>query len=158
MSILYIVQAQPNPRGKDAVRRGVATTDQLNEEWIEFEAVDGDRNLTGDVVDHLTFSNTCAITGANELVRFSEGTLPNGRRLRLHTGRGTNGWSGNTFHMYLGREWYVWNNGCGDRATVSYDQRVIDTAGYAPRPPEGVLVRVAGTDRLEPVRQWAYGR
>lgn len=158
MSTLYIVQAQPNPRGKDTVRRGLAANEQLNEEWIEFEAVNGDRTLTGDVVTHLTFSGTCAITGADELIRFSDGKLLNGQRLRLHTGRGTNGWSGNIFHMYLGREWFVWNNGCGDRATVSYDGRVVDTAGYAPRPPEGVLVRVPGTDRLEPAQQWAYGR
>jgi hypothetical protein len=156
MSRLYIVQAQPNPRGKDAIRRGVATNDQLNEEWIELEAVEGERTLIGDVISHLTFSNSCAITGADELVRFSDGKLLQGQRIRLHTGRGQNGWLENTFHMFLGREWYVWNNGCGDRCTVTYDGRVVDTAGYAPRPPEGILVRVVGTDRLEPVSQWAY--
>lgn len=157
MSSLYIVQAQPNPRGKDTVRRGIATNDQLNEEWIEFEAINGDRNLTGDTVTHLTFSNTCAVTGANELIRFSDGTLSNGLRLRLHSGTGTKGWSGNLFHMYLGRDWFVWNNACGDRATVRYNDQVLDTAGYAPHPPEGVLVRVYGTDRLERVPQRGYG-
>lgn len=157
MSTLYIVQAQPNPRGRDTVRYGIATNDQLNEEWIEFEAIDGDRILTGDVVTHLTFSSTCAVTGTNDLVRFSDGTLPNGRRLRLHTGRGAKGWSGSIFHMYLDRQWFVWNNDCGDRATVRYDDRVVDTAGYAPKPPEGVLIRVYGTDRLERVQQRGYG-
>jgi hypothetical protein len=90
------------------------------------------------------------------LVEFSEGVLRQGQRLRLHTGHGTNQWVGNTFHMYLGRDWFVWNNGCGDRVTVRYQQQVIDTAGYAPRPPEGVLVRVPGTDRLERSRLPAY--
>lgn len=156
MSTLHIVQAQPNPPGKDTVRRGVATNAQLNDEWLEFEAKDGDRTLAGDIVNHLTFSGNCSITGSDELVRFSEGKLLNGQRVRLHTGRGTNAWSGNTFHMYLGREWFVWNNDCGDRATITYDGRIVDTAGYAPRPPEGVLVRVPGTDRLEAAQRFAY--
>jgi hypothetical protein len=153
MSTLYIVQAQPNPPGKDTLRRGQASHTQLNEEWIEFEAVGGERQLSGDVVSHLTFSSTCAVTGEDVLVSFSQGTLKQGQRLRLHTGSGVNQWSGNVFHMYLGRDWFVWNNVCGDRATVRFQQNVVDTAGYAPRPPEGVLVRVPGTDRLEPARR-----
>lgn len=59
--------------------------------------------------------------------------------------------------MYLGRDWFVWNNDCGDRATVTYNEQVIDTAGYALRPREGVLVRVYGTDRLERAQQRGYG-
>jgi hypothetical protein len=157
MSTLYIVQAQPNPPGKDALRRGLATAYQLNEEWVEFEAINGDRNLVGDVVSHLTFSPTCQVTGEDVLINFSDGTLRQGQRLRLHTGRGVNQWAGTTFHMYLGRDWFVWNNACGDRVTVRYQQSVLDSAGYAPHPPEGVLARVPGTDRLEKVRQWAYG-
>ena len=154
MSILYVVRAQPNPRGKDTLWSGAATNQQLNEEWVEFEAVGGDRNLTGDVVTHVTFSAHCRTTGSDELIKFSEGTLSVGRRLQLHTGFGTNGWVGVTFHMYLGRSWFVWNNACGDRATVSYNGRIIDSAAYAPRPPEGVLERIVGTDRLEPSYAW----
>jgi hypothetical protein len=157
MSTLYIVQAQPNPPGKDTIRRGTATDRQLNEEWVEFEAVNGDRTLAGDAISHLTFSGTCQVTGQDVLMRFNEGTLRQGQRLRLHTGRGINQWIGGTFHMYLGLGWFVWNNGCGDRVTVTFQQNVVDSAGYAPRPPEGVLTRVPGTDRLEQVRQRGYG-
>lgn len=157
MSTLYVVQAQPNPPGKDTLRRGLATDDQLNKEWVELEAIDGDRNLSGDVVSHLTFSGVCQVTGEDVLIEFSAGTLARGQRLRLHTGRGTNQWVGTTYHMYLGRDWFVWNNGCGDRVTVRYQQNVVDSAGYAPRPPEGILTRVPGTDRLEKSRQIAYG-
>jgi hypothetical protein len=157
MSTLYIVQAQPNPPGKDTLRRGQATNAQLNEEWIEFEAVGGERQLVDDTVSHFTFSNNCTVTGEGTLITFGQGTLKQGQQLRLHTGSGVNQWSGNVFHMYLGRDWYVWNNVCGDRATVRYKQTVVDTAGYAPRPPEGVLVRVSGTDRLEPAARRASG-
>lgn len=157
MSTLYIVQAQPNPPGKDTLRRGQATNAQLNEEWMEFEAIGGDRQLIEDTVSHLTFSSTCTATGDDVLITFGQGTLKQGQRLRLHTGTGINQWSGNVFHMYLGREWYVWNNVCGDRVTIRYKTTLVDSAGYAPRPPEGVLLRVPGTDRLEPAARRAAG-
>lgn len=157
MSTLYVVQAQPNPPGKDTIRRGLASDRQLNEEWIELQALNGDRSLVGDAVSHLTFSNVCQVTGEDSLIKFDAGVLPSGQRLRIHTGRGINQWLGGTFHLYLGRDWFVWNNACGDRVTVRYQQSVVDTAAYAPRPPEGVLTRVAGTDRLEGSRQWSYG-
>ncbi len=115
------------------------------------------RILVGDVISHLTFSNTCAITGEDQLIHIPGGTLPSGRRLRLHTGRGTDAWVMDIMHIYLNRNWFVWNNACGDRATVRYQNQVIDTAGYTPNPPEGVLVRIRGTNRLEPVARYGYG-
>lgn len=76
--------------------------------------------------------------------------MKQGQRLRLHTGPGVNQWVGvgSLFHMYLGRGWFVRNNACGDRATIRFQDTVLDSAGYRPNPPEGVLVRVPGTDRL----------
>ncbi len=156
MSALYIVQAQPNPPGKDASRRGQTTNHQLNEEWTEFEAVGGPVAVTGQSIAHLTFAGACQVTGQATLMTFGDGSLSQGRRLRLHTGRGTNAWAGNTYHMYLNKDWFVWNNQCGDRCTVTHQNRPIDSAGYAPNPPEGVLSRVPGTDRLEPARQLSY--
>lgn len=151
MSTLYIVRAQPNPPGKDAAS-GQTTNERLNEEWLEFEAINGDRTLLDDQVLHLTFSNSCSVTGQDVVFAFGSGTLNQGNRIRLHTGSGQPFWSGKVYHMYMGRGWFVWNNWCGDRITVRYHGSVVDSAGYAPRPPEGVLVRVPGTDRLEPVR------
>ena len=147
---LYITQAQPNPPGKDTVRRGYATADQLNNEWLEFEARGGNRNLTGDTISHLTFGTACTVTGQEILMKFNEGTLNQGNRIRLHTGPGVSQWVGNVFHMYAGRDWFVWNNDCGDRATIKFQESVVDSAAYRPRPPEGILVRVVGTDLLEP--------
>lgn len=149
------MRAQPNPPGKDTIWRGQASNERFNEEWIEFEAVAGDRNIVGDEVYHLTFADTCTITGEANIVRFNQGQLSQGQRLQLHTGTGLGVWVGNVFHMYLGLGWFIWNNKCGDRATIRYNGGLIDTAGYAPGPPEGILVRVPGTDRLEPAARRA---
>lgn len=136
MATLYLTAIQPNPPGRD----------DLNEEWVEFEAVGGTRNLINDVVTQLTFTDRCEVTGEVELIRFNAGQLNEGQRVRLHTGSGTATWRGNTYHMYLGRSWFVWNNRCGDRATIRYDKSVVDRAGYGPSPREGVLYRVAGAN------------
>ncbi len=148
VSELYIVAAQPNPPGRDS-SYGRTTNDRLNEEWLEFRALQ-DRNLIGDVLTNLTFNERCQRTGVQELLRFTD-HLKSGQHVRVHTGRGTPGWVGNTYHMYLNREWFVWNNACGDRATLAYEARVIDSAFYRALVPEGQLVRVQGTDELVPV-------
>lgn len=144
---VYIQQAQPNPPGRDRVATGKATVAQLNAEWLELHATSA-VNLTGMTLSHLTFDREGRVTGTEVVVPFSAGTLTAGQRLRLHTGPGANGWNGGTFHMYLGRDWYIWNNRCGDRATIMQGATTVDTAGYAPRPPEGLLVRRSGTDLL----------
>jgi hypothetical protein len=149
MPSLYIVRAQPNPRGKDTTRSGYVTNEKLNEEWIEFEAREV-RNLVGDVLSHLTFTGSCQQTGADTLINFGSGQLLVGQRVRVHTGRGTNQWVGSVYHMYLNRGWFVWNNACGDRATLSHQSTIIDWARYRPNPPEGELVRSVGTEWLEP--------
>lgn len=156
MSALYIIAAQPNPPGRDTVN-GTTTNNMLNQEWVEFMAVQK-RNLSGDVLSHLTFDRLCQITGSDDLIRFSNGELKVDQHVRVHTGQGSNYWDGDIYHMYAGRSWYVWNNACGDRATLSYDNRVIDSAFYRPNPPEGILARRQGTDELVPAGQLAYRR
>lgn len=157
MPDLLIVAAQPNPPGRDALRPGVAANTTLNSEWIEF-AAQASRNLTGDFLYHETFNSSCVRTGASPLMKFGAIQLQPGNRVRVCSGRGTDAWMGNTLYVFLNRDWFVWNNGCGDCATLAYQSTLIDSARYAPRPPEGVLTRVVGTDRLEPAaRAAAYG-
>ncbi len=156
MSALYIVAAQPNPPGKDSAR-GTATDHMLNQEWLEFAALQ-DRNLAGDSLTNVTFNQWCQVTGADQLYRFASGQLAAGKHVRVHTGRGTDYWDGNVWHAYAGRHWFAWNNTCGDRATLSFNGSVIDSAFYRPNPPEGVLVRVEGTDELVPAHQLSYRR
>jgi hypothetical protein len=158
MPALYITRAQPNPRGRDTASQGQALNSKLNEEWVEFRA-DASRNLIGDSLSHLTFSTYgCSPTGRDELVKFGSLQVDAGDLVMVHTGSGTSGWVGRTYHVYLGRRWFIWNNGCGDRAILAYSGQEIDHAYYASNPPEGELVRVAGTDRLEPVGAFSSWR
>jgi hypothetical protein len=149
MSVLYITKAQPNPPGRDHVSYGWATNAQLNEEWVEFRAED-DRNLNGDVLTHLTFDSNCRVSGSDQLMTFS-GVLKRGQSIRVHTGTGTAYLAGSTYHMYVGASWYKWNNACGDVATLAFNGTVIDSATYRPSPPEGELIRQAGTNLLVPI-------
>lgn len=151
---LYIIAAQPNPPGRDA-SYGQTTNDILNEEWVEFKALQA-RNLVGDALSHLTFSSLCQRTGQEIVIRFDSGQLKAGQRVRIHTGSGANVWIGDTYDMYLGRAWFVWNNACGDRATLWFKETVIDSAFYRPNPPEGLVVRAAGTDELFPAARLTY--
>lgn len=155
MPDLLIVAAQPNPPGRDTVRPGLALGSTLNAEWVEF-AAQASRNLTGDVLYHEIYGAGCVRTGTDVLYTFPAVQVEPGHRVRVCTGRGTPQWIGTTLHLYLNRDWFVWNNACGDRATLAYQGSVIDSARYAPRPPEGVLSRVVGTDRLEPAARAAY--
>ena len=148
MNSLYLTQIQPNPPGRDANgHRPVGN--QLNNEWVEFAATGGSRNLAGDILTNLTFTSYgCTITGEQALVRFNTLDLQDGQRVRVHTGSGTPRWEGTTIHVYLGRGWYVWNNMCGDRARLTYNGADLDWATYGPNPREGVLVRVPHTNRF----------
>lgn len=156
MPDLLIVAAQPNPPGRDTSYSGYAPNERLNAEWIEF-AAQAARNLTGDVLYHETYDGNCVRIETASLYTFPSVQLQSGNRVRVCTGRGTPHWIGSTLYVYLNRDWFVWNNGCGDRATLAYQSTVIDSARYAARPPEGVLNRVAGTNRLEPAARPAYG-
>lgn len=149
MSSLYITAAQPNPRGKDTTRRGQASNAVLNEEWVEFQARAA-TDLTGVTLTNLTFGDACRVTGVSTVLSFSSGTLSLGQSIRVHTGRGENQWSGTTYHMFVNRDWFVWNNACGDRAAFACSGQSIDSAAYRPNVPEGELRRVPGTDLLEP--------
>ena len=153
MADLIITSAQPNPPGKDSAR-STTTNAKLNEEWVEFTA-ERDRALIEDELSHLTFNNYCQRTGQERILQFASVQIKAGQRVRVHTGSGTAYWDGNTLHVYAGRSWFAWNNRCGDRATLSYKGTVIDSAYYEPNPPEGVLVRQPGTDRLVPAAAYA---
>ena len=162
MATLYIIQASPNPRGKDSVSPGLATNEKLNEEWVEIEARGGTVSLVGVRLTNLTFSHACIISGESIVAEFNAGVLSVGQRLRIHTGRGSTWWEGSTQHFYLGRTWFVWNYRCGDRVTLRLASQagtpVIDWAAYAPHVPETLVQRIPGTNRLVPVPLYATSR
>ena len=150
MGTLYLTQIQPNPPGRDTVSPGKATAAQLNIEWVQVTLIGTDgRSLQGDRLDHSTYSSTgCMLLGNEKVIEFASGTLLPGQSMRVHTGPGESWWEGNLVHTYAGRNWFLWNNRCGDKAVFSFGQSVIDWAAYTPNPREGVLVRQQGTNRF----------
>jgi hypothetical protein len=149
MATLYLTRIQPNPPGRDVVRPGWATPDLLNGEWVEMASVSGARNLAGDVLQHNTYTSSgCSLTGQEVVLKFGTGELNQGQSIRLHTGPGADQWVENTFYMFLGRKWFIWNNDCGDRADLSFNNQQLDWASYGPSPREGILTRVVGTNRF----------
>lgn len=147
---LYITHAHPNPAGKDRTLHGAPSVTKLNEEWIQFRNDSGrELDMNGVRLLHQTFNQFCQATDRREVTSFEGGFAP-GYSWRIHTGSGTAHWEGAVQHLYLGRANYLWNNACGDTATlINPSGIVIDTASYAPRPPEGtVLLRQAGTNLL----------
>ncbi|HEV2855669.1 MAG TPA: lamin tail domain-containing protein [Thermoanaerobaculia bacterium] len=150
MPDLYITQALPNPTGKDRPPHGGPTNAQLNGEWIEFANTSGrPLNLQGVRLLHDTFGWRCERTGQDAVTTF-QGSLDSGLSIRVHTGSGEGQWEGNVFHFYVGRSNYIWNNNCGDRATLAIEGGTIDWARYTPNPPEGrILRRVAGTNNMQ---------
>lgn len=148
MASLYLTRIQPNPPGRDRTRYSAPTNQQLNEEMVEFVATT-ERDLTGDELWHLTFSSQgCTNTGTDRLAKFESVKLSRGDRVMVHTGSGQNGWNGSTYHVYLGRRNYAWNNDCGDRASLAYNGTTIDWAQYDPNPREGLLKRIDNTNKF----------
>ena len=149
MPDLFITQALPNPTGKDRPPHGGPSNAQLNGEWLEFQNSSGRQlDLGGVQLLHLTFTSQCQRTGQESVTTFN-GSLATGASVRVHTGAGEGYWKGTVFHLFLGRSNYVWNNRCGDLATLATAKGTIDWASYASNPGEGrVLRRIAGTNEL----------
>ena len=90
-------------------------------------------------------------------MKFRSFQVRQGQRVRVHTGKGTVQLIGNTWHVYAERQWFVWNNDCGDSATLLYNGAIVDSAYYDPRPPEGELIRQVATNKLVPRYKSASG-
>lgn len=152
--MLQIARIKPNPAGKDTYR-GYAPASQLAAEWVDItNAGTLPVVLNGISLYHRAFT---AGNARWALVTSLQGSLPAGRTLRVHAGRGGVGvvrqadLIGADYHAFTGEDRYVWNNREGDTPLLWHDaQKVqIDAAAYDPNPPEGaVLVRVG--DRLVP--------
>lgn len=90
---------QYNSPGKDT-----GSNSSLNAEYVTLKNVGtSSRDLTGWTVEDL----------AGHVYTFGRFTLGAGRKVRIHTGKGTN----TSADRYWGRSWYVWNN-TGDKAKL----------------------------------------
>ncbi|MBA4072791.1 MAG: hypothetical protein C0497_13285 [Gemmatimonas sp.] len=141
--------AQPNPPGKDRATTLLGQTTELNDEWVELLA-QSDVNVRGLKVLHREFGASCVPLRTGLYFEFGDWFLPAGCSVRIHTGHGSAYWEGTRAHVFAGHGWFKWNNVCGDRVSLASAQGVVDHAEYAPRSPEGPLVRRWGTNQLVP--------
>jgi hypothetical protein len=167
MKTLQTVQLKPNPPGKDRTRYGGATATQLGAEWADIKNVGSrDVDLTGVELYHIAYSTTYP-NGRWELVtRFSSGGLRPGQVVRVHSGRVNNigvlrqeDLAGADFHIFTGRDSYIWNNDRADCASLwmTGASNEFDKACYTPNPPEGVVLHRVG-DSLVPSTVTASAR
>lgn len=163
MKTLRTVRLKPNPSGKDRTRRGGATVAQLGGEWVDIEnhgrtSVD----LSGVKVYHIAYSGAYD-NGTWEEVMSFKGSLGTGEVIRVHAGSGPlnvlhpNDQQGATYHLFTGRDAYVWNNDRGDCSALwqAGEQLPFDKACYAANPPEGVILVRSGDKLLVPAGSMA---
>ena len=147
--MLYVLKAHPNPAGKDRSRYQPPTNDKLNEEWVEFinngyQSID----LAAFTLHDYTYHANCVKSEERQLQSYT-GTLQAGHSVRVHTGAGQTYNTGSTWHVFLNRENFVWNNECGDYVILRENTSLHDWASYDPNPPDDVILqRVAGTNSL----------
>lgn len=145
----YITQAHPNPVGKDKPAHQGATNDKLNQEWVEFKNIKtADAPLEQLSLRHRTFDSRCQATGTDLLMTL-KGILKSGYSIRVHTGSGTAYQDGTLWHLFAGKNNFVWNNKCGDTVILMLAGNVNDQASYDSNPAEGVVLkRISGTNKL----------
>ena len=154
MSRLQTVRMKPNPAGKDRTRYG-ASAAQLAAEWVDIKNVsDVAVNINGVRLCHIAYSDSYP-NGRWELITSFTGTLQPGKVIRVHSGEAKNAnqirsedLAGADFHLFTGRDAYVWNNDRGDSSSLwtADDNQPFDKASYPTPPAEGaILTRVGDT-------------
>jgi hypothetical protein len=167
---LQVYRAKPNPAGKDRSRSG-PKPEQLVAEWVDIKNVGTqDVAFASFELHHTTFKPGCIADGTECYWKVPQATggLAPGQILRVHTGskrlegtlsaedRGLDvNWS-----TYAERENFALNNDCGDLITVVWaddaGKRWKDSAGYGPRPPEGVVLYRSPDGKLRPAPVGVY--
>jgi hypothetical protein len=163
MKTLRTVRLKPNPSGKDRTRRGGATAAQLGGEWVDIEnhgrtSVD----LTGVKLYHIAYSGAYD-NGTWEEVMSFKGSLGAGEVIRVHAGSGPLNVlhpidrQGATYHLFTGRDAYVWNNDRGDCSALwqAGEKVPFDKACYDANPPEGIILVRIGDKLVVPAGSMA---
>jgi hypothetical protein len=165
---LQIIQAKPNPRGKeneedqDGLRmRGVETQNLaslLLGEWIDVKNTGEDAvNFQTMQLRHALFDKDCHSTGELELYWIGDNgdLLKPGQVLRIHGGRREDAQlmkaddqAGADWHGYTETDDFILNNLCGDKLVLSWqdeaDQIHQDWACFAPNPPQDLILKRSG--------------
>lgn len=152
MKTLRVVQLKPNPVGKDRNRFGTLSPAQLGAEWVDFKNI----GIVAEDLQNVRLYHVAYAIGEphghwEEIMSF-QGSLPPGQVVRVHSGQSRDtsvlrqeDLLGADYHLFTGKDSYVWNNQKGDIAALGDGgvSNLIDRASYDPNPPEGtVLVRI----------------
>lgn len=162
---LQVFQAKPNPIGKDKTSAGIPKPEQLLGEWVDIKNVGSlPIRFSSIQVYHTLFNQACQVIGQPE--RFWTGTgqdsLQPGQILRIHTGRSRDqhlrtlaDQTGANWYAYAERDNFALNNRCGDKIIVTWQdsqgRALRDEASYAPKPPEGAILKRVGTQLVATV-------
>jgi hypothetical protein len=164
MKTLQTVRLKPNPAGKDKTRNGTASTTQLGAECVDLKNTgSAPVEMDGVKLHHVAFVG--GKPSHWELIMSFNGTLEAGKILRVHAGHGPlselrpEDRNGADYHLFTDRNQYVWNNAEGDTSRITEPsgngEADTDMAGYAPNPPEGVVLVRSG-DKLVPSGATSY--
>jgi len=160
---LQIIQAKPNPLGKDKTGSGQSKPEQLLGEWVDVKNIGTELiSFSSMTLNHTLFDSRCQSTNRTENYWSGgpEQFLP-GQVIRVHTGKISDKHlmaeadrAGVDWHGYANRDNFVLNNRCGDRLHVTWPdangRAASDVTYYRPNPPEGAVLRRRG-EVLEPV-------
>jgi hypothetical protein len=159
---LQIIQAKPNPAGKeygkDQDGAGVRRPEALYGEWVDVKNIGQDPvNFRTMQLRHALFDQDCHTTGELQLYWIGDNSdlLRPGQILRIHAGRREDAHlmspedqAGADWHGYAESDDFILNNPCGDKIVLSWqdavDQIHQDWACYAPSPPEGLILKRSG--------------
>lgn len=154
-SNVQTLQLKPNPSGKDRTRYGGASATQLGAEWVDIKnGSSRPVDLTGVRLCHIAYSAGSNRSRWEEVTSF-RGTLGVGEVVRVHSGNGEESSlrdedkRGADYHLFTGRNNYVWNNDQGDCSALfqGSNSEPFDKACYDAKPQEGVVLKRVG-DRL----------
>jgi hypothetical protein len=162
---LQIIQAKPNPAGKEPPRgrrekpdpNATAPPAQLLGEWVDIKNIGYDSiHFSTIQLRHSLFDEFCYSTGPELYwVGGVAEYLKPGQVLRVHAGRESDAslapaedQAGADWHGYAGGENFILNIRCGDKISVTwrdaFDQSYLDWVCYAPQPPEDVILKRSG--------------
>jgi hypothetical protein len=159
---LQIIQAKPNPAGKDDNKdqngSGSGRPEQLFGEWVDVKNIGADAAPFPMMqLRHALFDESCHTTGELELywIGVNADFLKPGQVLRIHAGRredahlmSAEDQAGADWHGYAESDNFILNNRCGDKIVLSWqdagEQICQDWACYAPYPPEDLILKRSG--------------
>lgn len=149
MANLVIIQAKPNPTGKDRISHFTPLA-QLAGEWVDIKNnTTSGINLSNIEIYHRAYTSTYP-QGKWEKVFSIDWVLPQGDILRIHSGKeitlsliSYQDRIGADWHAFTGKD-YIWNNDKSDAPLIfnAFTRTTLDKATYSANPLEGkVLIR-----------------